>query len=221
DFLTFLGLFTIFTIPIWLFSLFLWVLKGFIKDSSVNDIPHLFYSIKTIIVRGWQGEEKLWKVYWLISLPLSIISAYLNRGLLAARDVNSLQMIFYFTFFFLSLIIFLWILRANWRCAYNSDNKIWGHIVRLLCILWLLMFAISVKTEIDSLLHPKSSHYTPTLADIDEIDEEHAQQPQGQAKNVNSIDWEKYRVKENNSESSEQTSSKKDFDWSQFEEVKS
>ncbi len=73
--------------------------------------------------RASNGEEKLWKVWWIAGIPLGWASSALA---VIAEDVrlvdhpgwgNSLDLVRF-------LVFFAW-LRLAWRCSHNVERPIW------------------------------------------------------------------------------------------------
>ncbi|HEY3116951.1 MAG TPA: hypothetical protein VGK54_09430, partial [Chloroflexota bacterium] len=85
--------------------------------------------------RAWRGEERLWKVWWYLGVPLAMAGAVTEK--LVAR---SLFLVLAFAVALLVAYI-AWCGMA-WRCAPNVDNKIWTPIARVFIVLGLLRTAL-------------------------------------------------------------------------------
>ncbi len=87
------------------------------------------------IGRYWRGEGPLWKVYWLWGVAGSWLLALAFWALRAALGDGH-------TFLILGALVMVpytaWILVSVWRCAFNVKNENYGHIARLLTIVWAL-----------------------------------------------------------------------------------
>ena len=91
------------------------------------------------ILRAWQGQERLWKVFWIYGVILGIILQVIGSVVAALYGV-ALQipaLIFY-------IIYTIWLLVAEWRCAFNAEWKIWGYVVRILIIFGQIIIIIGV-----------------------------------------------------------------------------
>lgn len=82
-------------------------------------------------LRAWHGEQPLWKVFWVYGVATSgvlitfyVIAFYVDR--VALRQVLLLCFSFYTA----------WILVSVWRCANNTEERIWGLFARLLTVAW-------------------------------------------------------------------------------------
>jgi hypothetical protein len=83
----------------------------------------------------WRGHGPLWKVYWLYGVIgsnlLALILLFLiNRGALGS------------VWFKLALLLLaaytVWIVVAVWRCAFNVENPLYGHMAKALTVAWAL-----------------------------------------------------------------------------------
>ena len=102
-----------------------------VKDSRA---PH---HRAGFLARAWRGDERLWKVWWYIGVPLAIGGKVLET--LAARYPSPVLV---------SSVAFLvayiaWCSMA-WLCAPNVDQKIWTPIARVVIALGLLRTALQL-----------------------------------------------------------------------------
>jgi hypothetical protein len=83
----------------------------------------------------WRGRGPLWKAYWLYGVLGSnvlalILLLLINRGALGG---------FWFHVVLLLLAAYtVWIVVSVWRCAFNVENPIYGHMARALTVAWAL-----------------------------------------------------------------------------------
>jgi hypothetical protein len=82
-------------------------------------------------LRAWRGEQPLWKVFWVYGVVASgvlitfyVIAFYADR--IALRQVLLLCFAPYTA----------WILVSVWRCANNTQERIWSLFARLLTVAW-------------------------------------------------------------------------------------
>ena len=80
---------------------------------------------------AWHGEEPLWKVFWLygVATSVTIIALYVVAfydGRMALRQVLLPCFAAYTA----------WILVSVWRCANNTNEKLWSTLTRFLTVAW-------------------------------------------------------------------------------------
>ncbi len=93
----------------------------------------------------WRGEGRLWVVFWIYGVLLSIIVAGVFLAQLATEDpIPGLKQ-----FLIVAFIPYtVWVLVSIWRCAFNGENKLYGHMARALTIAWAIngtLLIISVE----------------------------------------------------------------------------
>ena len=83
----------------------------------------------------WRGEGPLWKIYWLYGVLGSnvlvlILLLLMQRG---AMDSGWFQLVL------LVLAAYtVWIVVSVWRCAFNVENPMYGHMARALTVAWAI-----------------------------------------------------------------------------------
>jgi hypothetical protein len=82
-------------------------------------------------IRSWRGEKPLWKVFWCYGVLTSSIIAVFYAFSIYGDDVALQQILL---FFFAAHTA--WILVSVWRCANNTQERIWGMFARLLTVAW-------------------------------------------------------------------------------------
>ncbi len=88
-------------------------------------------------VRAWQGEERLWKVWWLVGVPFVLIANFLSIA--TQRFVGDSLLLTVESIVFVVVNVVL--LSVAWRCAPNVDNKMWTLIARIVIVLGLVRMA--------------------------------------------------------------------------------
>jgi phosphoglycerol transferase MdoB-like AlkP superfamily enzyme len=84
-----------------------------------------------MLKRAWLGEERLWKVWWLIGVPteLGCIAALAASYLLTGNLIVPIY----------GLIVAIPVVLASWRmewvCAPNVNHRVWMYVVRSLIVL--------------------------------------------------------------------------------------
>ena len=102
------------------------------------------------IVRAWNGEERLWKIFWLNIVLGSILFRFLGalvQSFLLATNIpvgwNIFRIIFVaflLVFLLLLVIYFVWALVALWKCAFNAEWKGWGYLGRAFVVWSVISF---------------------------------------------------------------------------------
>ena len=82
-------------------------------------------------IRAWRGEEPLWKVFWVygVATSVTIVTLYIVAfydGRMALRQVLLPCFAAYTA----------WILVSVWRCASNTNEKLWSTRARFLTVAW-------------------------------------------------------------------------------------
>ena len=95
--------------------------------------------IETFLLSYWDGEQKLWKAFWLLGFIFQILFFYFLLFLLYVGLLLKLTWSIKITIFLLSNIYTVWILVSIWNCAYNVKNKIWGDISRVIVVLNVIL----------------------------------------------------------------------------------
>ena len=91
--------------------------------------------IEDFILSYWNGEQKLWKAFWLMGFVFQILFLYFLLLLLYVGVLIGLTWSIKITIFIISNKYQLWNLDSVWNCAYNVKNKNWGHVSRVIVIL--------------------------------------------------------------------------------------
>ena len=95
--------------------------------------------IEIFLLSYWDGEQKLWKAFWLLGFIFQILFFYFLLFLLYVGMLLKLTWSIKITVFLLSNIYTVWILVSIWNCAYNVKNKIWGNISRVIVVLNVIL----------------------------------------------------------------------------------
>ena len=95
--------------------------------------------IEVFLLSYWNGEQKLWKAFWILGFIFQILFFYFLLFLLYVGMLLKLTWSIKITIFLLSNIYTVWILVSIWNCAYNVKTKIWGDISRLIVVLNVIL----------------------------------------------------------------------------------
>jgi len=87
--------------------------------------------------RAWRGEERLWKVWWLIGIPQSVVLALLYVNVLQ-KTPHSMA---YVPALVLYIVVhFAWV-RMAWLYAPNVKRGIWTAVSYVVIVLGVLNLA--------------------------------------------------------------------------------
>jgi ABC-type sugar transport system permease subunit len=83
----------------------------------------------------WRGHGPLWKAYWLYGVLGSNVLALILLLLMRSGAPGSL----WFQIVLLLLAAYtVWIVVSVWRCAFNVENPMYGHMARALTAAWAI-----------------------------------------------------------------------------------
>jgi hypothetical protein len=83
----------------------------------------------------WRGHGPLWKVYWLYGVIGSNVLALILFLLMQRSAFGSI----WFQLVLLLLAAYtVWIVVSVWRCAFNVENALYGHMAKALTVAWAL-----------------------------------------------------------------------------------
>ena len=99
--------------------------------------------IENFLLSYWNGEQKLWKAFWLMGFVFQILFLYFLLVLLYFGVLIGLTWSIKVTIFLLSNIYQIWILVSIWNCAYNVRNKTWCHLSRSIVILNVIFIILT------------------------------------------------------------------------------
>jgi len=83
----------------------------------------------------WRGEGPLWKVYWLYGVLGSNVLALI---LLLLVRVDAVATLWFQIVWLLLAAYTVWIVVSVWRCAFNVENPMYGHMARALTVAWAI-----------------------------------------------------------------------------------
>jgi hypothetical protein len=83
----------------------------------------------------WRGHGPLWKVYWLYGVLGSNILALILFVLMQRDTLGSV----WFQLVLLLIAAYTtWIVVSVWRCAFNVEKPVYGHMARALTVAWAI-----------------------------------------------------------------------------------
>jgi len=83
----------------------------------------------------WRGHGPLWKVYWLYGVLGSNALALI---LLVLMQRDALDSVWFQIVLLLLTAYTVWIVVSVWRCAFNVQKPLYGHMARALTVAWAL-----------------------------------------------------------------------------------
>ena len=83
----------------------------------------------------WRGHGPLWKVYWLYGVLGSNVLVLI---LLLLMQRSALGSVWFQLVLLLLAAYTVWIVVAVWRCAFNVENPLYGHMARALTVAWAI-----------------------------------------------------------------------------------
>jgi len=84
------------------------------------------------------GEVKLWKAYWLISIPISLIGQVLIEGFEKSRGAVPLPLALLLLMITAYITIGLFSSALNYNKEHTGIRKIWGFLVMLQIIIGVI-----------------------------------------------------------------------------------
>ncbi len=86
--------------------------------------------MKNTLEYAWRGEERLWKVWWLIGVPLGLLLIPLLVLIVGPSYPVPLR----FAAFVMYVAPFCAWIRCAWMCAPNVENRIWTIVARAVIV---------------------------------------------------------------------------------------
>ncbi|MGH6943204.1 MAG: hypothetical protein ACREH6_03145 [Geminicoccaceae bacterium] len=83
----------------------------------------------------WRGQGPLWKVYWLYGVIGSNVLALI---LVLLMERGALGTVWFQIVWLLLSAYTVWIVVSVWRCAFNVENPLYGHMARALTVAWAI-----------------------------------------------------------------------------------
>lgn len=82
--------------------------------------------------RCWRGEERLWRVFWIIGVGASAVFQGLSY---AGTKFNAPMIWWIVVVLVLAVPVEVWWTVSVWRCAANTNKKIWSVLSRTFAII--------------------------------------------------------------------------------------
>lgn len=94
-------------------------------------------SIIKFLQSAFKGKEKLWKIYWLLTILPRLIFTIVFLTIFFTIFPQSSLYYSLSTYFMVSLVVVQWLLL--WDNSFNSQKKIYGYLVRGQCLAEFLL----------------------------------------------------------------------------------
>jgi hypothetical protein len=95
------------------------------------------------VQQAWRGEERLWRVFWVYGVALSIVGVFaslavelgtaMSSGVVAAPS-KSTWFLYYHIWLAVSECYWVWLGVSLWRCAFNVKRRVWGYSARTIAV---------------------------------------------------------------------------------------
>jgi hypothetical protein len=92
-----------------------------------------------MLLKAWRGQERFWKVWWLLGVPLNVAwwTFYIDLWTKGLAPEPFLLLIVWFWPVLKGLlagyaVLYLAWCTAAWRCAGNVDHRLWTVVARVL-----------------------------------------------------------------------------------------
>ena len=83
----------------------------------------------------WSGRGPLWKIYWLYGVLGSNVLVLILLLLMRSGAIASV----WFQIVLVLLAAYtVWIVVSVWRCAFNVEEPMYGHMARALTVAWAI-----------------------------------------------------------------------------------
>ena len=99
--------------------------------------------VESFLLSYWNGEQKLWKAFWIMGFAFQILFFYFLLFLSYIGFLFGLTWSIKVIIFLISNIYTIWILVSIWNCAYNVKNKIWGDLSRVIVVLNVILLFLT------------------------------------------------------------------------------
>ena len=94
--------------------------------------------MKKLIEDAWNGEEELWRVFWIYGVVFSIVL----QIVLSIIEDKGIFLLLVFIVLFISWSF--WNIVSIWKCAFNCDLRLWGYLARTTIIINLFWFGYEI-----------------------------------------------------------------------------
>jgi hypothetical protein len=105
------------------------------------------------VQQAWKGEERLWRVFWVYGVALSVIgflgssavelATAMSSGVVGTPS-ESKWYLYYHIWLAVAECYWVWLGVSLWRCAFNVQKRIWGHVARALAVVVVIASPIQL-----------------------------------------------------------------------------
>ena len=90
------------------------------------------------LAASWRGYERLWIVFWLYYVTGAIALYFIPESTHSAWYI-------WVPTTLISVVWLVWVMVSLWRCAYLTDYRILGHLVRLNVFIGVAVFLFDLS----------------------------------------------------------------------------
>jgi len=108
------------------------------------------------ILRGWDGEEELWKVFWIYGAFFIFLAkgTVIVLRLFTEIDLDNPSINEFRFLVGVEGLYCIWLVVSLWRCSFNNEWTIWAYCTRIMVVAYVVLYAVFVSYE-GKMLEPK------------------------------------------------------------------
>lgn len=107
----------------------LWM-PGYLEEIAPKLEPEDNIDQPSLLTSAWKGTAPLWKVWWLLGIPMNIFLNILEKLILKIEAAQGSSTVLWVVYAVLALVLGITWVRMAWICAPNVQKKIWTPIAR-------------------------------------------------------------------------------------------
>lgn len=92
---------------------------------------HIPYFDWSFIRRCWNGDLKLWKMFWVVTVGITVAIRLITY---AATEFNA-PLIWWLLVVALGVPLQVWWIVSLWRCAKNTEKRLWTAAARIVVVI--------------------------------------------------------------------------------------
>jgi hypothetical protein len=99
------------------------------KPESADSIDQ-----PNLLTSAWKGTAPLWKVWWLLGIPMNIFLNIFEKLILKIEAAQGSSTVLWVVYVVVALVFGVAWVRMAWICAPNVQKKVWTPIARSLIV---------------------------------------------------------------------------------------
>ena len=104
------------------------VVYGVWRKPKKEDTPDRLWGF---VRQCWVGDQQLWKIFWIVGVGVTAVI----QGISYAGTEYNAPMIWWIVVLILVVPIEVWWLVSVWRCAKNTNKKIWEVLSKIIVVI--------------------------------------------------------------------------------------